>query len=115
MHLQDCLLLSLRWNVTDWEIKSNCRAAASSSEANRRWQVLLGSALASAALASAVQARCSTVLRNRLPCALPVHQGMFTVLPLAWMLGHEEPHVHDPPALAAGSFLTTEGIRNDSD
>lgn len=57
----------------------------------------------------------STALRNRL---LPVHQAMFIVLPhagLAWMLGHEEPRAHDPPALAAGSVLTTGGIRNDRD
>lgn len=91
---------------------------------SRRWQVLLGSALPSAALGSRqgcqtlVQARCSTALRNRLPAALPVHQGTFIVLPhpgLAWMLGHKEPHAHDPPALAVGSVLTVEGIGDDRD
>lgn len=66
---------------------------------SRRWQVLLGSALG-----SAVQARCSTALRSRFPSALPVHQGLFIVLPLAWMLGHEQPHAHDPPALHLVQF-----------
>lgn len=81
-HLQDSLLHSLSWNVTDYFRTRNCSSAVAFDLPNRRWQVLLGWALASAALVSAVQARCSTALRNRLPSALPVHQGSLLCCPL---------------------------------
>lgn len=103
-HLQDCLLLSLSWNITDYFRTRSCSSAVAFGLPQ---QEVAGSAgLSCACSSSGLQAGLpgccsSTALRNRLPAALLVHQGTFMVLPhagLARVLGHRshELVIHQP-------------------